>query len=101
MRFGAPGMSWVTVVDASAVIDLLVPRDRTQQLAIIDHLPAPGLPWLAPDVIAFDVLATVRRHRLRSLLDDASASRALDRFLRLPIEIGALARAAPGCVGAS
>jgi len=76
----------VTVVDASAVIDLLLPRDRTRQLAIIDRLPASGLPWLAPDVIAFEVLATVRRHRLRSLLDDASASHALDRFLRLPIE---------------
>jgi len=76
----------VTVVDASAVIDLLVPRDRLQQVAIIDRLPASGLAWLAPDVIAFEVLATVRRHRLRSLLDDASASRALDRFLRLAIE---------------
>ncbi len=76
----------MTVVDASAVIDLLVPRDRTQQLAIIDQLPAPGLP-----------LAGARRDRLRgarhrpappaaSLLDDASASHALDRFLGLPIE---------------
>ena len=76
----------MTVVDVSAVIDLLVPRDRTQQLAIIDHLPAAGIPWLAPDVIVFEVLATVRRHWLRSLLHDASASHALDRFLRLPIE---------------
>ncbi len=84
MRFGAPGddLAWRSPM-ASAVIDLLLPRDRTQQLAIIDRLPASGLPW-APDVIAFEVLATVRRHRLRSLLDDASALHALDRFLRLP-----------------
>ncbi len=53
------------------------------------------------DVIAFEVLATVRRHRLRSLLDDASASHALDRFLSLPIETVPPARAVPGCVGAT
>jgi hypothetical protein len=38
----------VTVVDASAMIDLLTPRDLAARDFLLRQLPEPAAPWLAP-----------------------------------------------------
>jgi predicted nucleic acid-binding protein len=77
----------VTVVDASAIVDLLVPPDVTRRDLLIAELPEPAAPWLAPDVLMFEVFAVLRRYVLRGVLPDAAAARGLQRLLRLPIEL--------------
>ncbi|UUY06104.1 type II toxin-antitoxin system VapC family toxin [Svornostia abyssi] len=76
----------MTVVDASALIDLLVPPSATVRDALIAELPEPAMPWLAPDIVAFEVFAVLRRHAQRGVLSAPLAVAALDRFRRLPIE---------------
>jgi predicted nucleic acid-binding protein len=77
----------VTVVDASAVVDLLVPADAARRDFLLDQLPEPADPWLAPDVLLFEVFAVVRRHVLRRVLADNVAATALQRLRRLPVEL--------------
>lgn len=77
----------MSVVDASAIVDLLTPPDLTRRDFLIAELPEPAAPWLAPDVLPFEVFAVVRRHLLRGALADAAAARALQRLARLPIEL--------------
>jgi predicted nucleic acid-binding protein len=77
----------MTVVDASAIIDLLTPPDRTRRDYLVAQLPEPGEPWLAPDILPFEVFSVVRRHVLRRVLADALAATALRRLLALPIEL--------------
>jgi predicted nucleic acid-binding protein len=77
----------VTVVDASAVVDLLLPPEAARREFLIGELPDPAAPWLAPDILPFEVFAVVRRHRLRDAISLATADRALDRLRRLPIEL--------------
>ena len=77
----------MTVVDASAIVDLLVPPDATRRDLLIAELPEPAAPWLAPDILMFEVFAVLRRHSLRGLLSEAAAGRGLQRLQRLPIEL--------------
>lgn len=77
----------MTVVDASAVVDLLVPPDTVRRDWVIDALPEPSDPWLAPDVLTFEVFAVLRRHVLRGALLAAAAWQRLQRLERLPIEL--------------
>jgi predicted nucleic acid-binding protein len=77
----------VTVVDASAVVDLLVPPDVARRDFLIAQLPEPAAPWLAPDVLLFEVFAVIRRHVLRRVLAESAAATALRRLRRLPIEL--------------
>jgi len=77
----------VTVVDASAVVELLVPTSAARREVVLSELPEPMSPWLAPDVLAFEVLAVVRRHVLRGALDAADGWRALRRLQGLPLEL--------------
>jgi predicted nucleic acid-binding protein len=77
----------VTVVDASAVVDLLVPPDRERRDFLLGRLPEPSAPWLAPDVLLFEVFAVIRGKVLRQTLADNVAAAALDRLRRLPIEL--------------
>jgi predicted nucleic acid-binding protein len=77
----------VTVVDASAIVDLLVPPDAVRRDLLIAELPDPAAPWLAPDVLIFEVFAVLRRHVLRGAMTAASATRALQRLRRLPISL--------------
>ncbi|MDQ3720745.1 MAG: type II toxin-antitoxin system VapC family toxin [Actinomycetota bacterium] len=85
----------MTVVDASAVVDLLVPQHPARRDFLAQELPEPTRPWLAPDVLVFEVFAVVRRHLLRSFLPEASASKALERLLRLPVELVPATRLLP------
>ena len=77
----------MTVVDASAIVDLLVPPDATRRDLLIAELPEPAVPWLAPDNLMFEVFAVFRRHSLRGVLSTAAAGRGLQRLRRLPIEL--------------
>jgi predicted nucleic acid-binding protein len=77
----------VTVVDASAVVDLLVPPDVGRRDFLIAQVPESSAPWLAPDVLLFEVFAVVRRHVLRRVLAESVAATALQRLRRLPIEL--------------
>jgi predicted nucleic acid-binding protein len=75
----------VTVVDASAVVDLLVPPTIARREFLIAALPEPGVPWLAPDILPFEVFSVVRRHVLRRALSTSLATNALRRLRALPI----------------
>lgn len=75
----------MTVVDASAIVDLLLPPDAALRDVVIDQLPSPATPWLAPDVLAFEVFSAVRRHVLRGVLEPRLALAALRRLQALPI----------------
>ncbi len=77
----------MTVVDASAIIDLLVPPDLARRDKLIAELPEASDPWLAPDILTFEVFAVMRRHVLRGALTPAAAWRRLERLDRLPIEL--------------
>ena len=77
----------MTVVDASAVVDLLIPQDERPRDLLVAELPEPASPWLAPDILLFEVFAVVRRHLLRRVLPERAATRALQRLPRLPIEL--------------
>lgn len=77
----------MTVVDASAIVDLLVPSDVGGRDRLIGELPDPATPWLAPDILMFEVFAVIRRHLLRGVLSEAAARRGLQRLRRLPIEL--------------
>lgn len=76
----------MTVVDASAVVDLLIPPDTARRDWMIKALPEPSDPWLAPDILTFEVFAVLRRHALRGALHPAAAWTRLERLERLPIE---------------
>lgn len=77
----------MTIVDASAIVDLLVPPDRERRDFMIGQLPETGLAWLAPDLLPFEVFAAIRRHLLRGVLGEAFATAALGRLLALPIDL--------------
>lgn len=77
----------MTIVDASAIVDLLLPPDVTRRDLLIAELPEPAVPWLAPDVLMFEVFAVFRRHVLRGVLSSSAAGRSLGRLRRLPIEL--------------
>lgn len=77
----------MTVVDASAIVDLLAPPDVERRDRLINELPGPAAPWLAPDILMFEVYAVLRRHVLRGMLSEAVAGRSLERLTRLPIEL--------------
>lgn len=77
----------MTVVDASAIVDLLLPPDAARRDLLIAELPGPAVPWLAPDILMFEVFAVFRRHVLRGVLATALAERGLQRLRRLPIEL--------------
>jgi len=77
----------MTVVDASAVVDLLVPPDAARRDWLIDSLPESSDPWLAPDILTFEVFAVMRRHALRGALLPAAAWQRLQRLGRLPIDM--------------
>jgi predicted nucleic acid-binding protein len=77
----------VTVIDASAVVDLLVPSDPARRASLLGELPEPGAPWLAPDVLPYEVFAVIRRQLQRGTLSHTRASRALDRLNRLPLDL--------------
>ncbi len=76
----------MTVVDASAVVDLLLPPDIARRDFLIAQLPEPARPWLAPDILPFEVFSVVRRHVLRKMLTGGFAASALRRLRALPIE---------------
>jgi predicted nucleic acid-binding protein len=76
----------MTVVDASAIVDLLVPPDRARRDFVIAELPDPGAPWLAPDILAFEVFSVIRRYSLRQALASDLAATVLRRLQTLPIE---------------
>jgi predicted nucleic acid-binding protein len=76
----------MTVVDASAIIDLLIPPDIGRRDFLIAQIPEPGEPWLAPDILPFEVLSVLRRHVLRRVLAGNLAAAALRRLPALPIE---------------
>jgi predicted nucleic acid-binding protein len=75
----------VTVVDASAVVDLLVPQSAGRRDFLIAALPKPGEPWLAPDILPFEVFSVIRRHVLRRALSTGAANQGLRRLRVLPI----------------
>jgi predicted nucleic acid-binding protein len=77
----------VTVVDASAIVDLLAPSNAKHRELLISELPEPAVPWLSPDILMFEVFAVFRRHVLRGMLSQATAARGLERLVRLPIEL--------------
>ncbi|MGH2847640.1 MAG: type II toxin-antitoxin system VapC family toxin, partial [Thermoleophilaceae bacterium] len=77
----------MTIVDASAIVDLLAPPDPARRDFLVRQLPEPAAPWLAPDILLFEVFAVIRRHVLRAVISEANGGHALRRLLRLPIEL--------------
>lgn len=77
----------MTVVDASAIVDLLAPSQAARRDFMLTQLPEPALPWLAPDVLPFEVFAAIRRYVLRQTLSGEAGARALRRLRTLPIEL--------------
>jgi predicted nucleic acid-binding protein len=77
----------MTIVDASAIVDLLAPPDLVRRDFLLAQLPEPAQPWLAPDILPFEVFSVIRRHVLRRALTGALAATALKRLLALPIEL--------------
>ncbi len=77
----------MTIVDASAVVDILVPQAGRPQAQLIAELPEAAAPWLAPDVLVFEVFAVIRRLLLRGVLRERAAARALAQLRALPIEL--------------
>ncbi len=77
----------MTVIDASAVVDLLIPRDDRPRDLLLAEVPEPASPWLAPDILIFEVFSVVRRHLLRRVLPARAATQALQRLPGLPIEL--------------
>jgi predicted nucleic acid-binding protein len=75
----------VTIVDASAVLDLLLPPNAARRDFLVAALPEPGVPWLAPDILPLEVFSVVRRHALRSVLSPPLATNALRRLRALPL----------------
>ncbi|HYM46096.1 MAG TPA: type II toxin-antitoxin system VapC family toxin [Solirubrobacteraceae bacterium] len=76
----------MTVVDASAIVDLLAPPDLARRDYLVTQLPEPSEPWLAPDILSFEVFSVIRRHALRGVLAGPLAAAALKRLRELPIE---------------
>jgi predicted nucleic acid-binding protein len=76
----------MTVIDASAAVDLLAPPDVGRRDFLLAQLPEPGEPWLAPDILSFEVFSVVRRHFLRGMFTGSFAAAALRRLQALPIE---------------
>lgn len=76
----------MTIIDASAIVDLLAPPDEIRLDFLLAQLPEPGEPWLAPDILPFEVFSVVRRHVLRGMLASNLAVTALRRLRALPIE---------------
>lgn len=77
----------MTVIDASAVIDLLLPKDVARRDRLAASLPQPLQPWLAPDVLPFEVASVIRRQARLEMLAEPIESRALERLIRFPIEL--------------
>jgi predicted nucleic acid-binding protein len=77
----------MTIIDASAIVDLLAPPDEIRRDFLLAQLPEPGEPWLAPDILPFEVFSVVRRHVLRGMLASNLAATALRRLRALPIEL--------------
>lgn len=77
----------MTVVDASAIVELLAPSAAGRRDFMLAQLPEPALPWLAPDVLPFEVFAAIRRYVLRQTLSGEAGGRALSRLRTLPIEL--------------
>ncbi len=76
----------MTVVDASAVVDLLLPpADVERRAFLLAEAPEPGEPWLAPDILPFEVFSVIRRQVLRDALPAKLATHALRRLRKLPI----------------
>lgn len=76
----------MTVVDAGVVVDLLASPDRQRQAELFAELPDPSTPWLAPDVLTFEVFSALRRHVLRKALSPADAWIRLEQLDGLPID---------------
>jgi predicted nucleic acid-binding protein len=77
----------MTVIDASAVVDLLAPPNRARQAALVREFPDPRTPWLAPDVLPFEVFAAFRRRSLKGLIAEPAARLALERLAQMPLEL--------------
>ena len=75
------------VVDASAAIDVLVPPKSAVRDFLRMHLPSAALPWIAPEVLIFEVLAVARRRALRGEWPERAATEAVREALELPLEL--------------
>jgi predicted nucleic acid-binding protein len=74
----------VTVVDSSAVIDLLLGTGAARELTEILESHAPAA---APDLLVFEVIAVLRRHVLRGSVDADRAGAAVDDLGDLAIDL--------------
>jgi predicted nucleic acid-binding protein len=74
----------VTVVDSSAVIDLLLGTGVASELTeILESQP----PAAAPDLLVFEVVAVLRRHVLRGWVEADRAGAAIDDLGDLTIDL--------------
>lgn len=80
----------MTVVDASALVELLTPASALRA-KIIATLPPSGIPWRSPDVVHFEVFSALRRRTLRGELTAAAGAHTLVQLRRLPIETASTA----------
>jgi predicted nucleic acid-binding protein len=76
-----------TVVDASVVVDLLLPLDEARRDAALALLPDTSEPSWAPDVLPFEVFAAARRMVLRHDGPARTARARLTRLRRLPVRL--------------
>jgi predicted nucleic acid-binding protein len=76
----------MTVLDSSAVVDALMGRHSGAE-GEVERLIARGETFHAPDVLVFEVLSALRRAVFHERMTEQRATRALEVFGRLPIEL--------------
>jgi predicted nucleic acid-binding protein len=74
------------VVDASVVVEYLIDRGQRVAAKIVFDSAGDGTADLwAPDLVYLEVVSAVRKLRRMGHLDEASASTAVSRLVRLPL----------------
>ena len=75
----------MTVIDTSGVVDFLLGVGAAEQVRALMESEGELLP--APDVLAFEVMAVLRRETLRGTLAESRAGTAVQDLGELPIEL--------------
>jgi predicted nucleic acid-binding protein len=75
------------ILDASAAVELLQPSSDDVRATLARVLPGPAVPWLAPDVLTFEVGAVARRRLLRGEWPLTAAQRVVEGIQRLPVDL--------------
>ncbi len=75
-------------VDASLVVKWLIPEELSERaLGLLRDWRKDGIVLLAPALLMFEVLATLRKHLLRQTLTFSEAQQSVAYLFELPIQV--------------